>query len=294
MAKTPLLLLCAVFVALVAADDVVVLTDANFESAIADYGVALVKFYAPWCGHCKKLAPEFERASSVLASDDPPVALVKVDCTTETKICQKHGVSGYPTLKIFRGGELAEDYNGPRDADGIVKVMRSKAGPSSKQLMTEAQVEAYMNKEENVILGFFDSEDSELLKQFKKLADALSEDFRFAHSVDKDINAKFSYSEDVVIVRPKKMANKFEESTVKYSGEASLHKMKTWLHDNVHGLAGQRTTSNLEQFKQPLVVAYYDVDYVKNAKGTNYWRNRSGACLSPSLSRRPYAYVMTN
>jgi protein disulfide isomerase family A protein 3 len=268
------LLLCSVVLALAAANDVIELTDANFESGMADYGIALVKFYAPWCGHCKKLAPEFDRASSILAADDPPVALVKVDCTAETKVCGKYGVSGYPTLKIFRNGEQTEDYNGPRDADGIVKYMRSKAGPSSKPLTTEAEVQAFMNKDEHVILGFFDSEDSELNKQFKKLADSLNEDFRFAHSVDKDVNAKVGYSEDIVIVRPKKMANKFEESNVKYDGDSALHKIKTWVHDNVHGLAGHRTPSNQDQFKTPLVVAYYDVDYVKNAKGTNYWRNR--------------------
>jgi len=41
-----------------------------------------------------------------------------------------------------------------------------------------------------------------------------------------------------------------------------------------HGLVGHRTTSNTEQFRNPLVVAYYDIDYTKNPKGTNYWRNR--------------------
>jgi hypothetical protein len=41
-----------------------------------------------------------------------------------------------------------------------------------------------------------------------------------------------------------------------------------------HGLVGHRTNSNSGQFKNPLVVVYYDVDYVKNVKGTNYWRNR--------------------
>lgn len=41
------------------------------------------------------------------------------------------------------------------------------------------------------------------------------------------------------------------------------------------GLCGHRTQSNAEKFKKPLVVAFYDVDYVKNEKGTNYWRNRS-------------------
>lgn len=43
---------------------------------------------------------------------------------------------------------------------------------------------------------------------------------------------------------------------------------------NSHGLVGHRTVDNAAQFKQPLVVAYFGVDYVKNTKGTNYWRNR--------------------
>ncbi|XP_013793250.2 protein disulfide-isomerase A3-like, partial [Limulus polyphemus] len=41
-----------------------------------------------------------------------------------------------------------------------------------------------------------------------------------------------------------------------------------------HGLAGHRTQENFLQFKSPLVVAYFNVDYDKNTKGTNYWRNR--------------------
>lgn len=41
-------------------------------------------------------------------------------------MCQKHSVSGYPTLKIFRKGQLSGDYDGPRDAEGIVKYMRGQ------------------------------------------------------------------------------------------------------------------------------------------------------------------------
>lgn len=49
--------------------------------------------------------------------NDPPIALVKVDCTEAGKdTCGKFGVTGYPTLKIFRGGEVSQDYNGPREA----------------------------------------------------------------------------------------------------------------------------------------------------------------------------------
>lgn len=43
--------------------------------------------------------------------------LFKVDCTEAGKdTCNKFGVSGYPTLKIFRNGEVSKEYNGPRDS----------------------------------------------------------------------------------------------------------------------------------------------------------------------------------
>lgn len=45
------------------------LTDANFASEMKKYDYALVKFYAPWCGHCKRMAPEFEKAAKRLANN---------------------------------------------------------------------------------------------------------------------------------------------------------------------------------------------------------------------------------
>ncbi|NXD25526.1 PDIA3 isomerase, partial [Spelaeornis formosus] len=114
------------------------LTDENFESRVSDTGSAglmLVEFFAPWCGHCKRLAPEYEAAATRLKGIVP---LAKVDCTANTNTCNKYGVSGYPTLKIFRDGEEAGAYDGPRTADGIVSHLKKQAGPASSEPIPES------------------------------------------------------------------------------------------------------------------------------------------------------------
>ena len=80
--------------------------------------------------------------------------------------------------------------------------------------------------------------------------------------------------EGVYLVRPKNLQSKFEDAELKYSGKLEKDALVSWVKANYHGLCGHKTTDNVKDFKLPLVTAYYDVDYVKNVKGTNYWRNR--------------------
>lgn len=214
------------------------------------------------CGHCKRLKPEFERAATLLKANDPPVALAKVDCTEGGKdTCGRFQVSGYPTVKIFRNGEVSQDYNGPREAMGIVKYMKAQVGPASKECKTEADLKALLEKPEVVVVNYDKAND----EVFQKVASALRENVAFGHTEG---------DKGLVLHRPKNLQSKFEPAELKYEGKMDKDSLTKWIKDNYHGLVGLRTTDNAREFKEPLVVAFYDVDYVKNVKGTNYWRNR--------------------
>jgi len=262
-------------VALVTADDVLDLGDSDFDAKLADIDTALVMFYAPWCGHCKRLKPEFEKSAGDLLANDPPVSLVKVDCTEAGKdTCGRFEVRGYPTLKIFRNGELSSDYNGPREAAGITKFMKSQVGPASKEIKTVAEAEAILGKTDAVIFGF-GAADSTIQQTLAKTAAKLREEYTFAHTSAEEVMTKLGHTEGVVMFRPKHLQSKFEDSAVVYSGsDSDKGALATWIGDNINGLCGHRTTDNAKDFKMPLVTAYYSVDYAKNPKGTNYWRNR--------------------
>merc|ERR550532_774488 len=94
--------------------------------------------------------------------------------------------------------------------------------------------------------------------------------------------------EGVVLYRPKHLANKFEEATVTYSGSADdKGALASWIAGNKHGICGHRTTDNAKEFKEPLVVACYAVDYVKSVKGTNYWRGGGRRFPGGGRVRRP-------
>uniref|UniRef100_A0A672KLP6 Protein disulfide-isomerase A3 n=1 Tax=Sinocyclocheilus grahami TaxID=75366 RepID=A0A672KLP6_SINGR len=176
--------------------DVLELGDSDFDRSAAMHETLLVEFFAPWCGHCQRLAPEYEAAATKLKETLP---LAKVDCTVNSETCERFGVNGYPTLKIFRNGEEAGSYDGPRIADGIVSYMKKQAGPSSVFLLSEADLDSFVDNYEASVVG-------EL---------------------------------------------------------------------NLFGLCPHLSTENRDILRgSDLLTTYYDVDYLRNLKGTNYWRNR--------------------
>jgi len=266
------------FVGAAFCSDVLELTDKNFKDQVQGKEILLVEFFAPWCGHCKKLAPQYETAATELLGNDPPIPIAKVDCVGDGKeTCGKYGVSGYPTLKIFRNGEFSQEYDGPRDSKGIVSYMKKNSGPSSVELKDYKALEKKLgNSEEIVVVGFF-TKDGALKERFIAAADQKRNSYTFAHTEDAAAMEEAGHKDDIVLYRPKHLHAKFEDPKVAMGNpNAATNEIITFIKDNHAGLVGHITPDFSDMFKKPLVVVYYKLDWKKNLKGSGYWRNRVG------------------
>ncbi|KAK7282712.1 hypothetical protein RIF29_11699 [Crotalaria pallida] len=175
-----------------AADDdgskefVLTLDNTNFADTIAKHDFIVVEFYAPWCGHCKKLAPEYEKAASILSSHDPKIVLAKVDANEEKNrdLATQYDVKGFPTIKILRnGGKNIQEYKGPREADGIVEYLKKQSGPASSEIKSADDASALIGQ--NVaIVGIFPKFSGEEFENFIKVAENLRADYDFGHTLN--------------------------------------------------------------------------------------------------------------
>lgn len=164
-----------------APSDVHALKTDNFEAFVNEHKLVLAEFYAPWCGHCKALAPEYESAATQLKEKNIP--LVKVDCTAEADLCEKQGVQGYPTVKVFRGMDNQSPYSGQRKADAIVSYMIKQSLPAVSVLDKDT-IEDFKGADKVVLIAYFDKDDKDSNATYSQVAESLRDNYLFGATSD--------------------------------------------------------------------------------------------------------------
>ncbi|CAN0898778.1 Protein disulfide isomerase-like 1-4 [Linum grandiflorum] len=167
--------------------DVVVLNEGNFSDFVKERKFVLVEFYAPWCGHCQQLAPEYAAAATELKGDD--VALAKVDATEESELSQEYDVQGFPTLYFFSDG-VHKPYSGQRTKDAIVAWIKKKTGPGITNITTLDDAERILASDSKLAVAYLNSlvgpESQELAA-----ASRLEDDVNFYQTVNPDVAKLF-------------------------------------------------------------------------------------------------------
>ncbi|XP_076001914.1 protein disulfide-isomerase isoform X2 [Genypterus blacodes] len=209
-------------------EDVLVLKKSNFDEALKAHPNILVEFYAPWCGHCKALGPEFAKAAGTLKAEGSALRLGKVDATEETELAQEYGVRGYPTIKFFKGGEKEspKEYSAGRQADDIVNWLKKRTGPAVSPLAGVAEAESLIADNEVAVIGFFKDAESAGMKAYEKAAEATDE-IPFAMTSDDAVFSKFEVSQDSVV-----LFKKFDEGRNTFDGELTKEGLLAFVKAN--------------------------------------------------------------
>ncbi|KAG6738799.1 hypothetical protein POTOM_058421 [Populus tomentosa] len=170
------------------------LDESNFDSTISTYDYVFVDFYAPWCGHCKLLAPELDVAAPILAELKKPIVIAKVNADKYTRLARKHKVDGFPTLKIYMHG-VPTEYYGPRKAELLVRFLRKFVAPDVTILNSDSAIRDFVEEAGThfpIFIGFGLNETvmSNLAIKYKKkawfsVASDFSDDVMVQYDFDK-------------------------------------------------------------------------------------------------------------
>jgi len=188
------------FVALSFGSDVLELDAENFDQTIKDNSLILVEFFAPWCGHCKRLEPEYEKAAADLKSHNIAIAKVNADAEHNKPLANTYGIKGFPTIKLFRNG-VPTDYTGERSSDSIVSFMKRQAKPAVTALASAEELEEFIKDDKVSIVGFFNSPDGQEYTTFAQTAESLRNNFGFGVVVgNAEVNKHYDVSAPNVVL----------------------------------------------------------------------------------------------
>jgi len=244
-------------------EGVLVLTEDNFDGVIAEHEFVLVEFYAPWCGHCKALTPEYAKAAGILLEKDSPIKLGKVDATEHSKLAEKFEVKGYPTLKFFRSGKATE-YGGGRTADTIVSWVEKKTGPAAKTIDTVDAAKEFVEGLDIAVIGFFKDETTEAAKAFLGAAGSM-DDHQFAITASDEIAAEYKVEGEAVVLfkkfddgRADLTEGITEEAVMKFVGSEALPLVVDFNHETAQKIFSGEVKSHLLLFLSATGEGYAD------------------------------------
>jgi len=132
--------------------DIIELNEASYTKFVTENKLAVVLFYAPWCGHCKAFAPEYERIATALKEKGIPAGRIDGDANAE--ISEGVGLQGFPTIMVFVDGKHVI-YDGARSKEGVLAFVDRASKPAYAVITAKKAVELFLQENPTSVIGYF-------------------------------------------------------------------------------------------------------------------------------------------
>lgn len=244
-------------------ESAVQLDQSNINDILHHNELVFVNFYADWCRFSNILAPIFEEAATKVKEEFPQsgrVVLARVDCDAETAISTQYHISKYPTLKLFRDGQMMKkEYRGQRSAESLSSYI-------SEQLKDNVKVVFELNelneveKEGNTLIGFFEMADSTNFAIFQRMARSLRDECQF-YAVFGDATKAIRDAKggDKIVFRPKLVGDEAE-----FTGDIEHYEtLQSWGADKCVPVVREITFENAEELTEeglPFLILFHHPD----------------------------------
>lgn len=205
--------------------DVLTLTDENYDESIKKNKIIMVKFYAPWCGHCKAFAPEYEKAGRMIKEQNLPYVLADLDATVHKEAAGKNNIQGFPTIKLFLDGTPI-DYDADRTAEAVIAFIKKKTSPPSTELRSAAEVKAIVQGKG--LRAFYVGSNIEDIAVFTDVARGMDDYvfYQLNQSVAKEAGLEASAGEVLIL-------KDFDEKKAIFKGKITKDALIDFLHEHI-------------------------------------------------------------
>ncbi|KAK6021132.1 protein disulfide-isomerase domain protein, partial [Ostertagia ostertagi] len=168
---------------------------------VSNEGFWIVKFYAPWCAHCKRLLPVWEHLGHAVSDKNLPVRVAKMDCTRFTSACNSLSITGYPTILFFRQGRRLE-YHGERTKEALFNFVVKSSAPVIEKISAARINDVSIRRDSRndpcfVLVG---EEKDEIHHEFEEIANSLFSMTRFFAATASSVPATLRESGARVVV----------------------------------------------------------------------------------------------
>lgn len=249
----------ACFVSLVSCD-VVELNNANLDTVLKSNDIVFVNFYAEWCRFSQMLKPIYiEAAKKFNNVPVGKVAWASVDADKQPDIAAKFVVNKYPTMKLFRKGELVKkEYRGQRSVEALETYIRNQLDNGIVVLNTVDELNTKLEKSKRNMIGFFSQAGGVEYDTYNMVASVLREDCVFHLATGPVFQANLQHGSKVVFHGPA------ETTPIVYDGALNdFDTMKKWMSERCTPIVREITFENAEELTEeglPFVILFRHPD----------------------------------